>query len=282
MAARFGDDVVDHHTYVIASDGDLMEGISHEAISIAGHLRLNKLIVLFDDNGISIDGPLSLSESGDQVARFEAAGWNASRIDGHEPGRDRRGDRGGAEERPADDDRLQDDHRLRRADQGRQVVLARLAARRRGDRRRAQGARLGLPALRDPGRHPRRLAHRRPASASQRPQGVGEAPRRGRPRRSAASSSGASAATCRPASTRRSPTTRRSSPPTSPKVATRKSSEMALDVINAGRAGDDRRLGRPHRLEQHPLQGPEGRHAGRLRRPLHPLGRARARHGARR
>ena len=85
MAARFGDGIVDHHTYVIASDGDLMEGISHEAISIAGHLRLSKLIVLFDDNGISIDGPLAIAESGDQVARFEAAGWNASRIDGHNP-----------------------------------------------------------------------------------------------------------------------------------------------------------------------------------------------------
>jgi transketolase len=85
LAAEFGDDIVDHHTYVIASDGDLMEGLSHEAISIAGHLRLSKLIVLFDDNHISIDGPLSLAESGDQVARFEAAGWDASRIDGHDP-----------------------------------------------------------------------------------------------------------------------------------------------------------------------------------------------------
>lgn len=84
-AARFGDDLVDHHTFVIASDGDLMEGISHEAISLAGHLRLSKLIVLFDDNGISIDGPLALSESGDQLARFEAAGWSASRVDGHDP-----------------------------------------------------------------------------------------------------------------------------------------------------------------------------------------------------
>ena len=83
--ARFGNDLVDHFTYVIASDGDLMEGISHEAISLAGHLKLSKLIVLFDDNGISIDGPVSLSESGDQVARFEAAGWSASRVDGHDP-----------------------------------------------------------------------------------------------------------------------------------------------------------------------------------------------------
>ncbi|MBI1210495.1 MAG: transketolase [Alphaproteobacteria bacterium] len=85
LAARFGDDLVDHYTYVIASDGDLMEGISHEAISLAGHLRLSRLIVLFDDNGISIDGPTSLTESGDQVARFEAAGWSASRVDGHDP-----------------------------------------------------------------------------------------------------------------------------------------------------------------------------------------------------
>ncbi|MHA1565243.1 MAG: transketolase, partial [Alphaproteobacteria bacterium] len=85
MSARFGSDLVDHHTYVIASDGDLMEGISHEAISIAGHLGLSKLVVLFDDNQISIDGPLSLSESGDQLARFVAAGWNSTRIDGHDP-----------------------------------------------------------------------------------------------------------------------------------------------------------------------------------------------------
>ena len=84
MNARFGEDLVDHHTYVLASDGDLMEGISHEAISIAGHLKLSKLIVLYDDNEISIDGPLNLSESGDALQRFEAAGWDAVRIDGHD------------------------------------------------------------------------------------------------------------------------------------------------------------------------------------------------------
>jgi transketolase len=83
LAAEFGD-VVDHATFVLASDGDLMEGISQEAIALAGHLRLDRLIVLFDDNGISIDGPLSLACSVDQVKRFEAAGWNASRIDGHD------------------------------------------------------------------------------------------------------------------------------------------------------------------------------------------------------
>jgi transketolase len=85
LAAEFGDQIVDHHTYVLASDGDLMEGISQEAIALAGHLKLSKLIVLFDDNGISIDGPLSLADSVDQVKRFEAAGWAASRIDGHDP-----------------------------------------------------------------------------------------------------------------------------------------------------------------------------------------------------
>jgi transketolase len=84
LAATFGD-LVDHRTYVLASDGDLMEGLSQEAIALAGHLRLNRLIVLFDDNGISIDGPLSLADSVDQVKRFEAAGWAASRIDGHDP-----------------------------------------------------------------------------------------------------------------------------------------------------------------------------------------------------
>src|SRR5215475_9730748 len=85
LAAEFGADAVDHHTFVLASDGDLMEGISHEAIALAGHLRLAKLIVLFDDNGVSIDGPLSLADSVDQLQRFEACGWNTTRIDGHDP-----------------------------------------------------------------------------------------------------------------------------------------------------------------------------------------------------
>jgi transketolase len=85
LAAEFGSDIVDHYTYVLASDGDLMEGISQEAIALAGHLKLKKLIVLYDDNGISIDGPTSLSDSVDQVKRFESAGWLSARIDGHDP-----------------------------------------------------------------------------------------------------------------------------------------------------------------------------------------------------
>lgn len=82
--ARFGDELVDHHTYVIAGDGCLMEGVSHEAISFAGHMGLNKLIVLFDDNAISIDGGTSLSVSDDQMARFTASGWDVSAVDGHD------------------------------------------------------------------------------------------------------------------------------------------------------------------------------------------------------
>jgi transketolase len=85
MNARFGDGLVDHYTYVIAGDGCLMEGLSHEAISLAGHLRLNRLIVLFDDNQISIDGATSLSCSDDQLARFAASGWSACRVNGHDP-----------------------------------------------------------------------------------------------------------------------------------------------------------------------------------------------------
>jgi len=85
LAERFGDDLVDHRTYAIAGDGCLMEGISHEAISLAGHLKLSKLTVLFDDNAISIDGSTDLSVSDDQCARFEACGWHVQRCDGHDP-----------------------------------------------------------------------------------------------------------------------------------------------------------------------------------------------------
>lgn len=84
MAARFGNDLVDHFTYVIAGDGCLQEGISHEAIDLAGHLRLRKLIVFWDNNSISIDGPTSLSTSMNQVTRFAAAGWNTIEVDGYD------------------------------------------------------------------------------------------------------------------------------------------------------------------------------------------------------
>jgi transketolase len=85
LAAEFGKKLVAHHTYVLASDGDLMEGVSQEAIAMAGHWKLSKLIVLFDDNGISIDGPTSLADSVDQAKRFKSAGWAVESIDGHDP-----------------------------------------------------------------------------------------------------------------------------------------------------------------------------------------------------
>ena len=78
LNARFGDDLVNHHTYVLAGDGCLMEGISQEAITLAGHLKLNHLIVLWDDNGISIDGKVCMADSTDQLARFASAGWNVT------------------------------------------------------------------------------------------------------------------------------------------------------------------------------------------------------------
>ena len=85
MAERFGRDIVDHYTYVITGDGCLMEGVGQEAITLAGHLGLGRLIVLFDDNGISIDGPTSLSTSEDHKKRFAAAGWHVQAVDGHDP-----------------------------------------------------------------------------------------------------------------------------------------------------------------------------------------------------
>ncbi|WP_367179278.1 transketolase [Hyphomonas sp.] len=84
LNARFGNDLVDHRTWVIAGDGCLMEGVSQEAITLAGHMKLNKLIVLFDDNAVTIDGSTDLSDSTDQCARFEASGWVSRRVDGHD------------------------------------------------------------------------------------------------------------------------------------------------------------------------------------------------------
>src|ERR1700716_2874540 len=84
LAAEFGEGIVDHYTYVLCSHGDLMEGVSHEALALAGHLKLSKLIFLYDDNGITIDGPISLTDDVDQVARFKAHGWNAVHVDGHD------------------------------------------------------------------------------------------------------------------------------------------------------------------------------------------------------
>jgi transketolase len=85
LNAQYGDELVDHRTWVIASDGDLQEGVSHEAIALAGHMKLNRLVVLWDDNSISIDGDTALSDTMDHRARFEAAGWATLAVDGHDP-----------------------------------------------------------------------------------------------------------------------------------------------------------------------------------------------------
>ncbi len=85
LAARYGDDVVDHHTYCIAGDGCLMEGLSHEALGIAGHLKLSKLVVLWDDNHITIDGDTAVATSDDVLKRFEAHQWDVQSVDGHNP-----------------------------------------------------------------------------------------------------------------------------------------------------------------------------------------------------
>lgn len=87
LAARFGKDVVDHRTWVIAGDGCLMEGVSHEAISLAGRFGLSKLTVLFDDNNTTIDGEATIAETGDQLARFKAAGWAVKAVNGHDHGK---------------------------------------------------------------------------------------------------------------------------------------------------------------------------------------------------
>lgn len=85
LSDEFGSDIVDHYTWCLAGDGCLMEGISQEAISLAGHMKLSKLVLFWDDNNISIDGPISLSDSTDQIARFKASKWHTISVDGHNP-----------------------------------------------------------------------------------------------------------------------------------------------------------------------------------------------------
>ncbi|CZT33083.1 transketolase [Rhizobium sp. 9140] len=84
LEQEFGSDLQDHYTYALCGDGCLMEGISHEAIALAGHLKLNKLVLFWDNNSITIDGAVSLSDSTDQIARFKAVHWNTIEVDGHD------------------------------------------------------------------------------------------------------------------------------------------------------------------------------------------------------
>ena len=277
LNARFGDEVVDHRTYVIASDGDLMEGISHEAAALAGHLRLGRLIVFFDDNGISIDGPTSLSDSVDHGLRFPVL--RLARPDDRRPrpGGHRPRHRAGPGRGPALADRLPHDHRLRRAQQGRQGLVARRAAGQRGDRRRPRDPRLAAPALRGPGTGSRSLARRRTGRGG-RGRGLGPAPggarpgpgaglrggHAGRARRGLAGGAGGLQEVGR----RRSPQDR--DPGLVPEGAGGPGREAAAA---------DRRLGRPDRLERHPDRRAQGGQRRGLHRQLPALRHPRARHG---
>ena len=271
-------DVVDHHTYVLASDGDLMEGISHEAIALAGHLKLNRLIVLFDDNGITIDGKLSLSDSVDQVKRFEAAGWAAARIDGHDPEAI-----AAAIEQAKTSDRPS-------------LIACRTTigygAPTKAGTAKSHGSPLGaeeiagareklgwshaafdVPA--DVREHWRTAGLRGQAARAQWRERLA-----GWRRMSAPSSSGASGGESRPSGSRRRCATSKQKLAAAPQaIATRAASEMALERPGAGIAGDDRRLGRSDRLEQYAAEGHGGALGRRLCRPLHPLRHPRARHG---
>ena len=137
LAAQFnrpGHTIVDHRTFVVVGDGCLMEGISHEAASLAGRLGLGKLVALYDDNGISIDGKVAEWFPDDTPKRFEAYGWHVVRdVDGHDAERDRcRARRRDRRDREAEPHLLQDRDRPRRADQAGSSRHARRAARRRG------------------------------------------------------------------------------------------------------------------------------------------------------
>ncbi len=231
MNAHFGDDLVNHYTYVIAGDGCLMEGISQEAIALAGHLKLNKLIVFWDHNNISIDGPVSLADNTDQCARVEASGWNSLQVDGHDQDADRRGDRDRPQVRQADTHRLQDDDRFWCADQG--SARTRFTARRSGQKN------LPVPA--------RRLAGRRTPSSfrrtSLRPGAVqvsvlpvimqrGSSASKPRIPIRDRSSNAVFAVIFQAISKQTIVAYKKKLSEDKPKVATRKASEMALEVIN--------------------------------------------------
>ena len=177
-AARFGPELVDHRVWVVAGDGCLMEGLSHEAVSLAGHLGLDKLTVLFDDNRITIDGSTDLSVSDDQLARFAASGWHVEACDGHEPMSIRAAlERAVGAEAPALVACRTDIGFGAPTRQGTAAAARRPPRRRRGFRR-PRSAGLAASALRHAAAGRRRLARRRRARP-QSARGVARAPRRG-------------------------------------------------------------------------------------------------------
>ena len=232
LAAEFGKKIVDHHTYVLVSDGDLMEGVSQEAIALAGHWKLNKLIVLYDDNGISIDGPTSISDLVDQVKRFKSAGWAAELIDGQDQKAIAAAITRAQKSNKPSLDRLQDHDRLWRADQGGHRQGAWRGARRRRTQGRQGKARHFARAV---------LGARRCAEGLAR----GGQPRRRRAqangkralpnwvRASAPNSNAACGTSGRHRLPRRSRDHKKKLLETPQNIATRKSSEAVIDAIAA-------------------------------------------------
>ena len=229
LNAVYGDDLVDHRTFVIAGDGDLMEGVNHEAVGLAGHLKLGRLIVLWDDNRITIDGSTDLSRNEDVVARYAACGWHTVECDGLDAGKVGQAiDEAIADERPTPDP-LQDDHRLWRAQQAGHGGDPWRGARQGRGRGGAQGAWAGT-----------RRRSRFPTMCSRRGATAGAARRGGRaPNGTARLDASGKQAEFLGADGRRVPTTLAEAaisttlladPQT---VATRKASEMALEAINA-------------------------------------------------
>ena len=173
LNAIYGDDLVDHRTFVIAGDGCLMEGVNHEAVGLAGHLKLGRLIVLWDDNKITIDGSTDLSRKEDVLARYEAMGWHTVECDGMDSAKVSKAiDEAIADPRPVADP-LQDDHRLWRAQQAGHRRDPWLAAGRGRSGRCPQGAGLGPAAVRNSRRtSPRPGAKPGPAAARRAPNGM--------------------------------------------------------------------------------------------------------------
>ena len=271
-------ELVDHHTYVIAGDGCLMEGISHEAASLAGHLRLGRLIVLFDDNGISIDGPTSLAVSDDQIMRFNAYGWHTAAVDGHDPA---------AIERAI---------AAARAETGRPSLIACRTVIGKGAPTKAgkasahgaplgaaeiEGARAALDWPHPPFEVPEEILAslaRRRSSRRRRLHGMASPPR---------GCTGRAARGLRRCHRRRAAGRSRDDRQRLQAQAVRRAAGSGQPQgqpdgaggADQGGAGDGRRLGRPHPLQPHQHSFHHTDHARRVWRALRQLRRARARHG---
>ncbi len=279
LAAEFGKDLVDHHTWVLAGDGCLMEGISQEAISLAGHLNLNKLTLIWDNNGITIDGKVSNADSTDQIKRFEASRLEHGFNRRPRPGGDREGAARCAQVDAAAADRGQDHHRLRRAQEGRapRRCMARRSAPKNWPRPRPRSA---SPIRRSRFRRRRSMpgAPRASAPANAFGDWQGRFLAASQDKR-ATSSRAASRATCRAGLRDALDAYKEKLAADKPKVATRKSSQMALDVINTvlpetvGGSADLTGSNLTNTPETLPFTDT------RPARPLHALRHPRARHG---